>query len=78
MPEVDGIPEEMVEDCNKMGEVWVPSQWAKDVFVSSGVKPDKVVVVPEGVNTTKFDPARWVRLPLRASVPPRGAFLVGL
>ncbi len=30
----------------------MPSSWARDVFAASGVDPAKLVVVPEGVNTT--------------------------
>lgn len=47
-----------------MNEIWVPSAWQRDTFAASGVDPDKLVVVPEGVNTTLFDPAAHTPLPL--------------
>jgi hypothetical protein len=31
---------------NAMNEVWVPSSWARDSFIASGVQPSKLVVVP--------------------------------
>ena len=43
---------------NAMNEVWVPSEWQRGTFAASGVEPSKIRVVPEGVNTTLFDPAR--------------------
>lgn len=39
-----------------MNEVWVPSEFSRQSFIESGVHPGKLVVVPEGVNTTWFDP----------------------
>lgn len=30
-----------------MDEIWVPSEWNKDAFISSGVDPQKLRVVPE-------------------------------
>jgi hypothetical protein len=42
-----------------MNEVWVPSNFSRDVFISSGVEAAKVRVVAEGVNTTFFDPAKY-------------------
>jgi hypothetical protein len=49
--------------CNAMNEVWVPSEWQRQSFIASGVEASKIRVVPEGVNTTQFDPARYERLP---------------
>ncbi|GBF92030.1 hypothetical protein Rsub_04377 [Raphidocelis subcapitata] len=48
---------------NAMNEVWVPSEWQRGTFVASGVDPGKIRVVPEGVNTSQFDPARHAPLP---------------
>jgi hypothetical protein len=42
-----------------MNEVWVPSRWQRETFVASGVDPAKIRVVPEGVNTTLFDPVKY-------------------
>lgn len=47
-----------------MNEVWVPSAWAADVFAESGVDPAKLVVVPEGINTSWYDPARYTPIEL--------------
>lgn len=43
--ETDRLPGEWVPMINKMDEVWVPSEWNKEVFKNSGIiKP--IVVVP--------------------------------
>ena len=67
------LPLSFVPRCNAMNEVWVPSQWAVDVFAASGVERSKLVVVPEGVNTSWFDPERYepVAMP-QVGAGPRG------
>jgi tetratricopeptide (TPR) repeat protein len=37
-------------------EVWVPSQFVREEYVTSGVPGEKVFVVPNGVNTARFHP----------------------
>ena len=37
-------------------EVWTPSAFCRDAFVRSGVDPERVVVVPYGVNPDVFNP----------------------
>ena len=44
--------------------MWVPSQWQKDTFAASGVQADKLVVMPEAVDVTFFDPNKTVAIPL--------------
>lgn len=47
--ETDKLPDFWVPLCNKVDELWVPSQWNKEVFESSGVnKP--IHVIPHGIN----------------------------
>ena len=55
MIETDRICERWVRACNRMDEVWVPTQMNKDAFVSSGVDV-RVRVVPLGVETTQLSP----------------------
>lgn len=58
MFETDRLPASWVPRINRMDEVWVPSGFAVDQFVSSGVDPSKIFVVPEAVDTEFFDPGR--------------------
>merc|ERR1719272_2750289 len=67
MYETDRLPEVWVKRINAMDAVWVPSAFAFDQFVSSGVDKDKIVVVPEAVDTALFDPAMHEPLDLAAA-----------
>ncbi|KAF5830871.1 hypothetical protein DUNSADRAFT_13931 [Dunaliella salina] len=58
------LPREFVSRCNAMNEVWVPSDFSRQIFIASSVAPSKLVIVPEGVNTTHFDPANFEPMPL--------------
>jgi len=64
MFETDRIAPEWVAACNRMDEVWVPSQYNVETFVSSGVERSKLVVVPGAVDSVFFDPARHSAYPL--------------
>jgi hypothetical protein len=55
MLEVDGIPENWVEQANAMDEVWVPSHFNRETFAASGVERP-IVVMPLGVDIDYFHP----------------------
>ena len=54
MFETDRIPEDWVEACNRMDEVWVPSEFNRRSFASSGVRPEKLAVIPGALDTDRF------------------------
>ena len=58
MFETDRIPKGWDERLNAMDEVWVPTDFHRDVFARGGVVPEKLVVVPEPVDVDFFDPAK--------------------
>ena len=64
MFETDRISPEWVASCNRMDEVWVPSQYNVETFAASGVERSKLVVIPEAVDSDFFDPARHSVYPL--------------
>jgi glycosyltransferase involved in cell wall biosynthesis len=45
-----------VRKCNSANEVWVPTRWNVEAFVAGGIDRAKLRAVPEGVNTSYFDP----------------------
>ena len=53
--EFGSLPEQWVKDLANVDEVWVPSQYVRNVYVDSGVPANKVFVVPNGVDTSKFN-----------------------
>jgi glycosyltransferase involved in cell wall biosynthesis len=56
MSETDGIPQFWVDYCNLMDRILVPSRFNLRTFRSSGVKEEKIRVVPLAVNSEQFTP----------------------
>ena len=55
MLEVDGLPREWVDGCNRMDEVWVPATFNAETFRSSGVTVP-IRVMPLGVDVDYLNP----------------------
>ena len=51
-------PEGFFNKLKEFDELWVPSQWQKDCTIEQGYDPDKVKVVPEGVDVHTFFPEK--------------------
>jgi glycosyltransferase involved in cell wall biosynthesis len=55
--EYGAVPVEWVEGVNRnVDELWVPSAYVRDMYVGSGVDPERVAVVPNGVDLERFTP----------------------
>jgi glycosyltransferase involved in cell wall biosynthesis len=55
--EFGAIPEAWVEPLRTtVDEVWVPSEHVRAMYVGCGVEPDRVVVVPNGVDLEAYAP----------------------
>jgi glycosyltransferase involved in cell wall biosynthesis len=67
MFETDRIPIPWVHRCNRYTEVWVPTEFNRETFARSGVVPEKIRVVPEGIDLDRFDPTRYRPLPIPGS-----------
>lgn len=71
MYEADGLPRGWLEAITKIDEVWVPSEWNKEVWVKDGVPASKLFVVGEGVDTVKaFNPDAITQAQARTRVVP--------
>ncbi|MDB6031237.1 MAG: hypothetical protein JWM16_1575, partial [Verrucomicrobiales bacterium] len=55
--EFGSLPADWVSQLSRVDEAWVPSEYVRRVYVDSGVHPDKVKVVPNGVDSVLFHPA---------------------
>jgi len=55
MLEVTGIPSDWVEQANALDEIWVPSEFNRETFASSGVTRP-IHVMPLGVDVNYFHP----------------------
>ncbi|TFE27181.1 glycosyltransferase [Cohnella luojiensis] len=56
MLECDSLPLNWVTRCNLMDQVWVPSTFNEQTFLGSGVRQEKIKVVPIGVDVNRFHP----------------------
>ena len=57
--EFGSLPRHWVSAIERgVDEIWVPSQFVRDTYITSGVPGEKVVVVPNGVNTNVFQPGQ--------------------
>jgi glycosyltransferase involved in cell wall biosynthesis len=52
----DSIPQDWIEPCNALDEIWVPSEFHRESFAASGVVAEKLRLVPTGVDTNLFQP----------------------
>ncbi|WP_372660607.1 glycosyltransferase [Cohnella sp.] len=57
MLECECLPQNWVTRCNLMDQVWVPSTFNLKTFCKSGVREEKIRVVPIGVDVNRFHPA---------------------
>lgn len=57
MLETTGIPAEWVLQCNRMDEVWVPSDFNRRTFTESGVTRP-IHVIPLGIDPALYHPGR--------------------
>lgn len=64
MFETDRIPVSWVDACNKMDEIWVPTQFNLETFSNSGVERSKIKVIPFGIDHIYFNPLRVEPLPV--------------
>lgn len=73
MFETDSVTAHHVLRCNRMDEVWVPSQFHIDTFTRAGVVAEKLVKVVQPVDTHFFNPARVRPLRLPKTTPVFGS-----
>lgn len=53
--EYGSLPKSWVEGfSSQVDEIWVPSNYVKEVYIDSGISPERVQVIPNGVNPKKF------------------------
>jgi len=55
-------PAQFFNELLKYDEIWVPSKWQRECTINQGANPDKVKVVPEGVDIHTFFPEEVEKL----------------
>ena len=71
MFETDRLPADWVKRCNKMDEIWVPTEFHKRSFAAAGVSAAKLFVLGEPVDTAYYNPEMYQ--PLELPIPPNRA-----
>ncbi|WP_448382074.1 glycosyltransferase [Desulfosoma sp.] len=55
--EFGSLPVSWIGPLNALvDEIWVPSSYVRECYIASGIAPDRVIVVPNGVDTRTFHP----------------------
>ena len=54
--EFGSLPKAWIDEAKNVDEFWVPSPAVRSMYLDSGIAPEKVRVVPNGVDTRKFCP----------------------
>lgn len=55
--EYHAVPRQWVEKIERnVTEVWVPSQFVKNALSAGGVQPDRIQVIPNGIDAQMFSP----------------------
>lgn len=76
--EYGGLPQSWVQPMREaVDEIWVYTTWLRDRYVESGIPAERVVVVPLGVDTRRFQP-QGPTFPLQTRKPFRFLFVGGL
>lgn len=57
-------PQHFFDKLKEFDELWVPSEWQKECTIAQGYDPEKIKVVPEGVDVHTFYPEDKVTHPL--------------
>lgn len=60
----------------EVNEVWVPSRFVRSCYMRSGIPAERIVVVPNGVDTRRFQP-EGERFPLRTKKKTKFLFVGG-
>ena len=53
--ESDELPDNFKNKLLEFEQVWVPTQWQKDIFISQGIPSDKIKIVHEGIDPELYN-----------------------
>lgn len=71
--EFGAIPHRWVPEIRRnVDELWVPSEFVRQMYVSSGIDPERVHVIPNGVDLETFRPAERADAPAGRADAPAG------
>lgn len=56
--ETTSLHSKWVNEIKKINQVWIPTNWGKQVLIANGVPESMIEIVPEGIDTNIFNPER--------------------
>ncbi len=54
--ETSRVPAHFVKALEKSEQIWVPTDWGREIFLQAGLSDTRISVVPEGVDVKRFSP----------------------
>ena len=70
------LTRDLKEAFEAADEVWTPSTWCRNVYIDSGINPDKIQVIPNGIDPELFTPY-GKKLPLKTNKKVKFLFVGG-
>lgn len=70
------LTRDLKEAFDAADEVWTPSTWCRNVYTDSGINPDKIQVIPNGIDPELFTPY-GKKLPLKTNKKVKFLFVGG-
>ena len=55
--ETSKVPEYYLQRMQQTDQIWIPTEWGRQLFIDAGISPSSLKVVPEGVDSSLFTPA---------------------
>lgn len=74
--EFSKLTKDLKETFDAADEVWTPSTWCRNVYIDSGINPDKIQVIPNGIDPELFTPY-GKKLPLKTKKKVKFLFVGG-
>lgn len=70
------LTRDLKEVFDAADEVWTPSTWCRNVYIDSGINPNKIQVIPNGIDPELFTPY-GKKLPLKTKKKVKFLFVGG-
>ncbi len=76
--EFGAVPRDWLAEIeSNVDELWVPSEYVRQMYIAGGLAPDRVLVIPNGVDLDCFSPAGPLRDPVGAAAETTRFLFVG-
>jgi len=74
--EFSALTTDLKDAFQNADEIWTPTNWCRNVYINSGIEPDKVQVIPNGIDPSLFTP-KGKHYPLKSNKKVKFLFVGG-